>query len=264
MALIRSYAGITARWLAARAGYLVVNSSRYGLDLFADIKRLCVAWNYSVDVFLDVGANDGQTAFLAMHHFPAASVLSFEPHPSTFAALVANMGTREKFEAFNLALGTTVGDCELFEYDDPVLNSLVPNAQFAVRFGKEARRVPVRSTTLDSFCSERGIDSVGVLKIDTEGFELEVLRGGQGLLARGAVKLIYVEFNDLQPREHTFGGALLPIDGILRHHGYRFIATYNDYVVTQGEVFVVSNALFALPAHADRAIHTARTLECRQ
>jgi FkbM family methyltransferase len=261
--LIRSYAGITARWLAARAGYLVVNSSRYGLDLLADIKRLCAAWNYSVDVFLDVGANDGQTAFLAMHHFPAASVLSFEPHPSTFATLIANMGTCEKFQAFNLALGTAVGDCELFEYDDPVLNSLVPNTQFAVRFGKEARRVPVRSTTLDIFCSEHGIDSVGVLKIDTEGFELEVLRGGQGLLARRAVKFIYVEFNDLQPREHTFGGALLPIDGILRHHGYRFIATYNDYVVTQGEVFVVSNALFALPAYTDGVRQTA-PVECSQ
>jgi hypothetical protein len=100
--------------------------------------------------------------------------------------------------------------------------------------------------------SERG--SVGVLKIDTEGFELEVLRGGQGLLARRAVKFIYVEFNDLQPGDHTFGGALLPIDGILRHHGYRFIATYNDSIVTQGEVFVVSNALFALPEYTDGGV----------
>jgi len=39
----------------------------------------------------------------------------------------------------------------------------------------------------------------------------------------------------------------LPFDVLLRPYGYRFVASYNDYIGTSGEMFSVSNALFALP-----------------
>jgi hypothetical protein len=55
-----------------------------------------------------------------------------------------------------------------------------------------------------------------------------------------------VEFNDLQPREAVTGGALLPIDSLLRSFGFRFINTYVDNVGVQGQLFVTSNALFML------------------
>ena len=45
------------------------------------------------------------------------------------------------------------------------------------------------------------------------------------------------------------GGALLPIAELIAPYGYHFVATYNDYIVTEGEMFGVSNALFALPPH---------------
>jgi hypothetical protein len=67
------------------------------------------------------------------------------------------------------------------------------------------------------------------------------------MLQKHAIKFICFEFNDLQSKEGTFGGALMPIDALLRPHGYRFVASYNDYIVTHGEMFSVSNALFALP-----------------
>ena len=117
---------------------------------------------------------------------------------------------------------------------------------FAVRFGTRARKIQTECTT-DAHCAQAGVKSVGVLKIDTEGADLAVLRGATGMLSRGAIDFVYVEFNDLQPKPGTTGGALVPIDDLLRPHGLRFIATYNDYIVTEGEMFAVSNALFAHP-----------------
>jgi FkbM family methyltransferase len=157
------------------------------------------------------------------------------------------MGTHQKFSAENLALGSSVGSAEMFEFDSSTLNSLVPNAPYVVRFKQPHRRIQVRCTTLDAYCKERGIDRIDVLKIDTEGYDLTVLRGGTKILASNAVRFVYVEFNDLQLREGSTGGALLPIDELLRGYGFRFIASYNDYIITEGELFSVSNALFAVP-----------------
>jgi FkbM family methyltransferase len=154
-------------------------------------------------------------------------------------------------ELVNFALGSEIADIAMFEYDQPGWNSLLPNAQFAVRFGMEPRQLQVRCTTLDRFCFERGVKQIDVLKIDTEGFDLEVLKGASSMLAQQAIKFIYFEFNDISPRRDASGGALAPIDQLIRPLGYRFIATYNDYVVPDGELFLVSNALYAHPPMAD-------------
>ena len=74
----------------------------------------------------------------------------------------------ENVELVNLAVGSEIATKTMFEYDMSVLNSLLPNAQFAVRFDKKAREIKVDCTTLDNFCSNRGIHQIDVLKIDTE------------------------------------------------------------------------------------------------
>jgi hypothetical protein len=135
----------------------------------------------------------------------------------------------------------------MFEYDMSLLNSLTSDAPFAVRFGLEGRCIQVCCTTLSAYCREKGIDRIDVLKIDTEGHDLAVLQGAEQMLSKGAIRFVYVEFNDLQPKMGTAGGALCPMDEFLRPFGFRFIASYNDFIVAEGELLVVSNALFAAP-----------------
>jgi FkbM family methyltransferase len=212
-----------------------------------DIEWLAQSWGHAIETFFDVGANVGDTALAAFQRFPDVHICSFEPHPSTFGKLQQRVGTGRKFLGENLALGVAVGTVDMFEYDMSLLNSLASDAPFAVRFGLEGRRMEVSCTTLSSYCREKGIDRIDVLKIDTEGHDLAVLQGAAEMLAKGAIRFVYVEFNDLQGKEGTTGGALCPIDGLLRRFGFQFIATYNDLIVTEGELLVVSNALFAVP-----------------
>jgi FkbM family methyltransferase len=212
-----------------------------------DIERLAQSWGYAVETFFDVGANVGETALAAFQIFPDVHVYSFEPHPSTFSNLRQRIGTGRKFSCENVALSLAAGNVDMFEYDTPVLNSLAADAPFAVRFGLEGRRIQACCTTLCAYCREKGIDRIDVLKIDTEGHDLAVLQGAEQMLAKGAIRFVSVEFNDLQPKTGATGGALCPMDEFLRRFGFRFIASYNDFIVAEGELFAVSNALFAAP-----------------
>ena len=222
-------------------------TSKFRLDPWPDINRLADDWDYPITLFFDVGANDGETAVTAFRQFPNVRVISFEPHLGTFSELMTRMSDEAHFQGVNSALGSEIGEVEMFEYDGSKINSLTDDAQYAVRFGKKGRRIGVQCTTLDAYCARNKIEQIDVLKIDTEGFDFKVLQGSSVMLQRHAIKFIYLEFNDLQPKEGTFGGALMPIDALLRPHGYRFVASYNDYIVTDDEMFSVSNALFALP-----------------
>jgi FkbM family methyltransferase len=250
---VRSQLARSVRHVLARHNLVLLNPRhRFGIDYLTDIERLANVWSYSVDTFFDVGANVGDTALSAFKKFPEVRVYSFEPHPSTFSILQQRIESRSKFFGENVALGVANGSIDMFEYDACTLNSLVPNAQYAVRFGQAGRRIQVRCTTLSSYCQDRGIDRIDVLKIDTEGYDLTVLQGAEQMLAKGAIRFVYVEFNDLHLQEGATGGALLPIGEFLRDYGLRFIASYNDYIVTEGELFSVSNALFAAPPNVFR------------
>jgi FkbM family methyltransferase len=235
------------KWVLARQGSVLVSTSRFGAYPLADVKRLAAEWKYPVTTIFDVGSNEGESTLEALNKFPKARVLSFEPHPPTFATLMAKVGGNPRFQGFNVALGTDIGEVEMIEYDDSTTNSLTPNNPFSKRFNTRGRSIRVQETTLDTFCSEHSIDNIDLLKIEAEGLDLAVLQGSSLMLQKRAVKFVLVEFNDLLPIEGVVGGALVPCEDLLSPFGFRFVATYNDYISTGGEMFSVSKALFCLP-----------------
>jgi FkbM family methyltransferase len=215
-------------------------------DAFLDIKRLSQAWNWDIKVFFDVGANDGATAKAAISHLPGARIYAFEPHPQTFAKLRDNI-SRPQLSLFNIALGDWTGEAELFSYENDKINSLSRKAPFAMRFGKEGEPIKVRIDTIDDFCASQDIAGIDVLKIDTEGSELVVLKGAGKKLANRDIRFVYTEFNDVFGRRDRDGGALFPICEYLYPFGFRFVAAYTDCLTTEGDFFAVHNALFAIP-----------------
>jgi hypothetical protein len=128
---------------------------------------------------------------------------------------------------------------------------MVEDSQYAMRARHPATKTTVECATLDGFCQAQGVAQIDVLKVDAEGHDLAVLQGAEGLLAGGRVKFVFVEFNNILPREGTTGGALLPISSLLEPLGFQFVASYPEYMITEGELFVTSNALFVV-AHSGR------------
>ena len=61
---------------------------------------------------------------------------------------------------------------------------------------KDFSEISVQTQTLDNFCLEKKINNIDVLKIDTEGNELNVLKGAKNLLEQNKINIIYTEISE--------------------------------------------------------------------
>jgi FkbM family methyltransferase len=236
----------------SRLGYVMVKRdfTRFGYSLFTDIRRISKTWDWSIQTVFDVGANIGQFASETLRELPDTIVHSFEPHPRAFAKLSRSI-SGPRLSAHEWAVGDREGEAVLYVYgsdkDGSLINSLTPDARFPQKFGYQAREVKVRCTTIDAFCREAEVERIDLLKVDTEGFDLFVLRGAERMLREGRVRFVYVEFNDLFAKDNATGGALVPIAEYLEPFGFAYLCTYTDFVLYEGKVSVCANALFAVP-----------------
>jgi FkbM family methyltransferase len=132
---------------------------------------------HSDAIAIDVGAHVGAwTMLLASLVGPSGRVIACEPFGPSAArarAMVESAGLGERVRVIETAIGDRAGTARLYAARDSMLRSLVPGAD-----ATDYTEVPL--ATLDSL----GVERADVIKIDTEGFELAVLRGGRELLAR--------------------------------------------------------------------------------
>jgi hypothetical protein len=94
----------------------------------------------------------------------------------------------------------------------------------------------VRLETADAFCVERGIQRVNLLKIDTEGYEMNVLRGAEKLLAEGRIDFILAEC-DFFRRGGEPHGDFIEISKHLSTFGFHVVSFYTGGVDDLGWVW---------------------------
>jgi len=171
-------------------------------------------------VFFDVGMNHGQTLKKIQNEFPSAVIHGFEPSRKCFAA-ISEKSWGEQITLNNKALGEKEGIEEFHEYSWDALNSLLKRA---FTKAKLVATYPVNVTTLDRYCEENQIRHIDFLKTDTEGFELNVLKGGQKLFLENKIHFVHVElFFD----ENFIGqSSAAEIIGFLEAHKFTLVRFY--------------------------------------
>lgn len=194
-----------------------------GVCLFRDLRR----WlpNTPISIIFDVGANTGQSARAFHVAFPRATIFCFEPVPATFARLRQQVGRDATYHCFQLAFGAAPGQARIIEEGDCSRFRLIPESVPS----PDPRELPpglVPIATLDAFCSEHRIDRISFLKVDTEGQDLDVLRGAAGLLTNLQIDLIEIEAginpdNRLHVPLSAFAAHLEPL-------GYRIFGFYDQ------------------------------------
>jgi len=186
----------------------------------------------------DVGANVGQSAQQVRKIFPGAVIHSFEPSPEIFGKLSANCSGLEGLHAWNCAVGSENGRMPLLENVESDMTSFLEPSRFG--WGKVHKTTTVEVVTLDAFTSRNDVGYIHILKSDTQGFEIEVLKGAKRLMKEGRIALIYLEviFSDMYK-------GIPPFDDLyklLRENGFLLVGFYSPHF--QKNLLSWTNALF--------------------
>jgi len=149
------------------------------------------------EVAVDAGANIGYTAsVLGAKIGSGGRILCFEPHPQVFSSLRSNVAAWEssgrcaKFELHQKALGSQDGKAVLHTGEWFATNKGTAWIGSGEKVNGHAE-LPIEIIRLDTIAKD--LRKIGVLKIDVEGAELDVLRGMSRLLAEHSVRDIIFE-----------------------------------------------------------------------
>jgi FkbM family methyltransferase len=190
-------------------------------------------------VIFDVGANFGYYALmLAAGLHGVCEVHAFEPTESTFERLTHHvmLNRMDCVCAHRLALSDAPGTASMHGRDG---NS---GAAFV-----EPGEGTIRITTLDAFVAERGLRRLDFMKIDVEGFEERVLRGGQRVLRELRPSILL----EVQPTTlQRAGSSVHRLAELLTSHGYVLRQSNRERLVplelSESPGYLVNG--FALPA----------------
>jgi FkbM family methyltransferase len=217
-----------ARHVANRFGFDIcrVGRERLGRLLTADLVELTP----KEGIILDVGANTGRAARYFSGLFPKHEIWSFEPGSEAFAELKAAPDLTG-VKKFNLGLSDRDGTGTLNKFSGSEMNSLFQRTSTAELFVPDPACISPKGTEeveiikLDTFCERHNVTAVALLKIDTQGHDLAVLRGAERLLTSGKVQVIQCEinFSPLYEGQPTMG----EICSFLNSMGFGMVGLYD-------------------------------------
>jgi FkbM family methyltransferase len=161
------------------------------------------------DTFIDVGAHIGWFATIASSLVGGdGAVVACEPYPATLAILKENLALNnaDNVRLVEMALGSQPGELSLAPTGDS-------GGVTALDWG-QGERVTASMTTLDEVAAELSL--ITLLKMDVEGWEPHVLRGGHATLQR--TENVLFEVN--KPALKQAGSSADEIYGLLRDAGF--------------------------------------------
>ncbi len=164
---------------------------QFGWDLrriehFGEPTLLDLLRHQGIDLVLDVGANEGQFAVGLRDAGYAGEIVSFEPIPSVYDRLAANGASDPLWSARCQALGDVCGTASILVTAQSVFSSIKPQSQALRDWHSDTavvRSETIEIATLDQiftpFMGRRIF-----LKVDTQGYEQQVLLGARSSLSR--------------------------------------------------------------------------------
>ncbi len=149
---------------------------------------------------IDVGANRGQFALFALHRFPRARIVCFEPLPNAFQKLAQVVGHDPRISVQQCAIGAVEETLSLNVTRRDDSSSLFKPTYLQTHTFSNTNAVSsvdVAVRRLDDVIDTCSLSCPFLLKIDVQGFELEVIRGAERLLREDGDILVEASFAEL-------------------------------------------------------------------
>ena len=135
----------------------------------------------NVNTLIDVGSNKGQFGLIARKFFPNIKIHSFEPQLDELNKQKKILGNNN-LSYYNIALGNNEKTSEIYITKRKDSSSLLKPVETANKkyLTKETKKIKVQK--LNNISILKNIERPSILKLDVQGFELEVLKGADQLL----------------------------------------------------------------------------------
>jgi len=174
-----------------------------------------------IDTVIDVGAHHGESVKLFVKNFKTKNIFSFEPSLENFQRLSDNVRFLIKkkkinFHVYNLGLGKKEETSYLnmpLETSSSTINSINKESDYYKKKNKFLgegnkdffyKKEIVKIVTLDSVMKKNLLELVDLIKIDTEGFEYEVLQGSEEVLKKTRILLFEHHYDSMLLKNYTF------------------------------------------------------------
>ena len=181
----------------------------YLLDLLRDYLHQPKILNYLINLDLkiafDVGAHEGETLQYLLKIKSINKIYSFEPQILSYDKMVKKYNFYNKIVLNNIALSNNSDDKVFFinalsstsSFSHLDSNSLLLKFKNLILNEKDSIKssIILKTSTIDSYVSGNDIDKIDLLKIDTEGHELEVLMGAKKTINENKVRYILIEIH---------------------------------------------------------------------
>ncbi len=171
------------------------------IDNFKDKEKL---------IFWDIGSNIGLYSIYAASNFENIEVISFEPSTSNLRILSRNISINNlenKIKIFQIPLGTYKNQFKKFYErkfnEGESHNSLDENIDFEGKKIDASNKYQLFSTNIDQIIEEGILDVPDYIKIDVDGIEHLILKGGTNLLKVPKILGIQIEINENYGDQYT-------------------------------------------------------------
>ena len=173
-------------------------------------------------VLFDVGAHKGESIELYMKNFKVDAIYSFEASPSTFKVLLSKISSFKKnfkdskFIIENNAIGASTKKVllkQVTESSSSTIRDLNVQSKYFKKklfFLKDNKsnnffkETEVEQIKLNDYVNRNNITSIDFLKIDTEGYEFDVLLGSKDILPKINLILFEHHYDDMIKKNYTF------------------------------------------------------------
>jgi FkbM family methyltransferase len=190
-----------------------------------------------LSVFFDIGAHKGESIDLFCGNFEVDKIYSFEASSITFNILeVKTEKLRKKFKKTkifleNLALGSLnkkISIKHISESSSSTIREINKNSKYYKKkffFLKKSnenslyKEVEVEQILLSDYVQKNNIEAIDFIKIDTEGYELEVLKGAENVLKKTHYILFEHHYDDMIMKNYYFSD----IHGFLKKNNFKKI-----------------------------------------
>ena len=190
-------------------------------------------FNNNLKIILDVGAHEGESIELFLKNLKVDNIYSFEPSEETFKTLLKNSKKlKKKFNKTNIILeNLAVGRANqnvdlnyLNETSSSTIRNINTNSDYFKKkekyFGKLInKKIIVKQINFKEYLEKNKIEKIDLLKIDTEGYELEVLKGLGEFISNVSIILFEHHYDNMIVKDYTFSD----IHKLLKDNGFRRI-----------------------------------------